>query len=147
MLGTKYSLRYQNLMMKAKYLLKVRSSFMENFCRKFVEKGHFHDLTNKYMPWKKWKPETTRVTAPAFLREAAPPKLFSKVAKVLPKKHTQWISDLVAQHRPSYLNFEADISLDYLQLIAAYVISCFIYYHFLNSYRIITLCSAFATAI
>ena len=63
------------------------------------------------MPWKKWKPETTRVTArpslPLFSIHKSSQKLFSKLAALkfrkIPLGNPRWITVLVAGHRPLYL--------------------------------------------
>ena len=73
-----------------------------------AERILFHDLINN---WKKWKPETTRVTArpspPLFSCQKQPPKLFSKVAFLKFRKiyleNPRRISALVVENRPSYL--------------------------------------------
>ena len=73
-----------------------------------AERILFHDLINN---WKKWKPETTRVTArpspPLFSCQKQPPKLFSKVAFLKFRKiyleNPRRISALVVGNRPSYL--------------------------------------------
>ena len=79
--------------------------------RKFVEKEHFHDLINKKLPWKKWKPESAIVTVypflPLFSFQEQPQKLFSKVAVLkfckIPSETPAADLCLVGGHRPSYL--------------------------------------------
>ena len=138
---------------KDKQLLKLKNS-VETFFKLIFDKCNFergssHDLIN-ICSGKKLKPETTMVTVhlslALFFCRSSPPKIALEgcCSKIL-QKDTQWVSDLVADYRPSYLNFEADISLEYLQLITVFIISCFIYYHFSNSHRIITSCSACVT--
>ena len=105
---------------------------------------------NKYMLWKKvktWnhKGHCASFSCSVFLQKQPPKIALEGCCSKILQKDTQLVSDLVADHRPSYLNFEADISLEYLELITGFVISCFIYYHFSNSYRIITSCSALFT--
>ena len=130
--------------------------------QKFVKKEDCF-TTYEQLPWRKWKPETTRVTArpssTLFSFQRHPLKIIlgrscSKIFSKIPGKHLRWISVLTAEHRHSYLqklncaawcpwNFEGFISRNIFNWLL--YLTCFINYHFPNSYRIITLRSAFVS--
>ena len=62
------------------------------------------------MPWKKYKSETARVAfhffRPLFAFQKQPPKITLKSnCSKMSQKEPWWISVLVAEHRPSYLNY------------------------------------------
>ena len=115
-------------------IIQVKKIRYAKMCR---ESTLLHGLIKKLLSWKKWKPETTRVTAypspPVFFSEAPPPphptphptKLFSILETSCSRTSQNSIGKTAVDfcfssgHRPSYLlnsvaccpwNFEAVIS-------------------------------------
>ena len=132
------------------YIIQVKSLRYAKICG---ERRLFHDVWTAVM--EKWKPKTTRVTmrSSSYLLSSHKQPTKISLERSCSKVSQNSVEDkqggliLVAVHRPSYLqklnfagccpcNFEVSTSRNIFNWWLYF--PCFIYYHFPNSYRIIT---------